>query len=236
MAEELVLKLSSGAIPAKQRTHNTNDINSEISYEYYSTMQEKIIRGLVLDCPYKLRYRDSNRIFFSAWDCKDICSVFYDVMAVIRVMTKLDFNINEIYREFEVDLNVADYVFYTGQIASSFVDITDFLENDPNKVSHSSQYIFSVFAESDNSVYAALIKKLKAEGYSRIRILQVWIRGEILYYVLADGTVLRPKGQRSLSSKEEQDLIKKIYKSTNNLYRSVEFDPPPEVSGRKKNG
>ncbi|MDR2259151.1 MAG: hypothetical protein LBE14_08410 [Treponema sp.] len=235
-AEDLVLKLASGSVPAKQRTNNTNDIKSEISYEYYSTKQEKFIRGVILDCPYKLRYRDNNRIFFSAWDCKDVCGVFYDVMAIIRVMTKLNFHINEVYREFEVDLNLEEYVFYTGQIAGSFVDIADFLSTNSNKVSYNSQYILSVFAESDNSVYAALIQKLKADGYSYIRILQVWIRGEILYYALADGAVLRSGRQRPLNSKEEQDLIRKIHKDTNKLSRPFEFNPPSGTSGNKKNG
>jgi hypothetical protein len=66
---------------------------------------------------------------------------------------------------------------------------------------------------------------MRADGYSDIRILQTWIRGEILYYAVADGVALRPKDQRSLSPKEEQDLIRKIYKAMNRLSPPLVFDP-----------
>jgi hypothetical protein len=223
VVENLFLKMASGAIPVEKQTNNTNDIHSRISYEYRSSKQEQSIRGVILDCPYKLRYRDSSRVFFSAWDCKDVCSVFYDVIAIIHVMTGMGLRINDVHREFEVDLNLEGYVFYTGQIAGSVVNITDYLNGLDERVSYNSQYILSVFNESDDSVYAALIERLKADGYAHIHILQVWIRGEILYYVIADGAILRPGSQRSLTSKEEEDLIRKIHKVTNNLSRPVGF-------------
>lgn len=220
--EGLILKLDSGVIPAKQKTNNTNDIHSEISYEYRSTKEGKTIHGALLDCWYRLRYRDNNRIFFSAWDCKDVCSVFYDVIVVIHMLTKQELRLRELHREFDVDLNLAGYVFFTGQIAGSFVNIADYLSGLDKNVSHNSQYILSVFKESDKSVYDALIEKLKADGYSQIRVLQLWIRGEILYYAIADGVVLRPERQRSLTYQEEQDLVRKIYKTVNELFRPVD--------------
>jgi hypothetical protein len=226
-AESLFLKMESGAVPLSKKTNNTNDIHSEISYEYHFTKQEKIIRGVMLDCPYKMRYRDRNRIFFSAWNCKDVCSVFYDALGIIHIIAKLDLNIETLHWEFDVDLNLETYVFYTGQVASSFVDIANYLSNAGDKVSYNSQYIFSIFTEAEESVYVPLLGKLKADGYSQIQILQVWIRGEILYYVLADGVILRPECQRSLTPKEEQDLIRKIYKSTNELSRFIEFEEGP---------
>jgi hypothetical protein len=222
-AESLFLLLESGAIPQSKSTNNTNDINSKISYEYCSTKEEKIIRGVILDCPYKMRYRDRNRIFFSAWNCKDVCSVFYDVVAIIHVIAKLDLNIAALHWDFDVDLNLETYVFYTGQVAGSFVDIVDYLNALDNKASYNSQYIFSIYKESEKSAYTPLLEKLKADNYTQIQILQLWIRGEILYYALADGVILRPEGQRSLTPKEEQDLIRKIYKTANDLSRSVEF-------------
>ncbi|MDR3124019.1 MAG: hypothetical protein LBU16_09615 [Treponema sp.] len=225
MAEELIQKMESGSLAVKKQTNNTNDIRSEISYEYRSAKQEKILSGAMLDCPYKLRYRDSNRIFFSAWGCKDVCSVFYDVIMVIHVMNRLDVRLNEVYEEFEVDLNVESYVFLAGPIAASFVDMSGFLDTAVQNISHNSQYILSTFQESNHGVYGALLEKLKAEGYSDIRILQAWIRGEILYYAVADGVILRPQYQRTLSPKEEEDLIRKIYKAMNSFSSTLVFDP-----------
>jgi hypothetical protein len=222
--EDLILKLDSGVIPAKQKTHNTNDIQSEVSYEYRSTKEGKTIHGAVLDCWYRLRYRDRNRVFFSAWDCKDVCSVFYDAIVLIHMLTKQKLHLRELYQEFEVDLNSEGYVFFTGQIAGSFVNMADYLSGLDTNVSHNSQYILAVYKDSDQSVYDALIEKLKADGYSQIRVLQIWIRGEILYYAIADGVVLRPGNQRSLTSKEEEDLIRKIHKTVNELSRLMESD------------
>jgi hypothetical protein len=225
MAEELILTMASGSVPVKQQTNNTNDIHSEISYEYRSTKEEKTIHGKILDCRYKLRYRGGKRIFFSAWDCKDVCSVFHDALVLIHAMCKLDLALQNAHMPFTVDLNQDGYVYLTGEIAISFVNMLAYLNNScgENKVGHNSQYIFFVFTEADHNEYAALIEKLKAGGYSQIQILQVWIRGEILYYVMADGAVLRPGPQRSLTSKEEKDIIRKIHKAANMLSRSVDF-------------
>jgi hypothetical protein len=65
-------------------------------------------------------------------------------------------------------------------------------KNGENRVSHNSQYILSLQEKPNKGEYAALFEPLKANGYSSIRFLQIWIRGEILYYVMADGLVLRP--------------------------------------------
>jgi hypothetical protein len=91
------------------------------------------------------------------------------------------------------------------------------------RVSHSSQYVFSLFDESNRGEYDALIDSLKTSGYSAIRILQIWIRGEILYYVMADGVVLRPEHQRAFTPKEEADLDRKIYKAVSDLYRPIDL-------------
>jgi hypothetical protein len=227
MAEYLFLKLSSGAISPREETNKTNDINSVISYEYRAAKEEKTLHGLMLNCRYRMRYRDSGHIFFSAWDCKDVCSVFYDVLVIIHFMNKLDLHLNDLYREFEADLNVDAYVFCTGQLTASFVEMIEYLNKSGGKrVSYNSQYILSVFDESNSGVYAALLEKLKAGGYSQVQILQVWIRGEILYYAAADGAILRPEHQRSPNPKEEQDLIRKIHKAANELSRPMEFNKP----------
>jgi hypothetical protein len=227
MAEAVFQKLASGSIASGKETNDTNDIQSVISYEYRSVNEEKIIHGLMLNCRYRMRYRDSKRIFFSAWDCKDACSVFYDVITIIHMMNKLDLKIEDIHREFEVDLNSKAYVFCTGETAQTFVKIIEYLAGpDGGKVSYNSQYILSVFDESGSGVYTDLLEKLKADGYSRIYILQIWVRGEILYYAMADGAMLRPEHQRSLTPKEEQDLIRKIHKAVNELSRFVDFNKP----------
>jgi hypothetical protein len=228
MAEDLILEIDSGVIPAKRRTTDTNDVHSEISYEYSSIKEEKTLRGLMLDCRYKMRYRNRNRIFFSAWDCKDVCSVFYDVISITRMMAKMDYKPHKVCLPFEVDLDVENYVFFTGQIARTFVDISDYLNHDGEKTSCNGQYTSTVFIEPECGVYAALIEKLKADGYSQVRVLQEWIRGEILYYAIADGMVLRPRNQRFLTTKEERDLIRKLYKTTNDLSRLVDFSKMSE--------
>jgi hypothetical protein len=224
MAEDLVFKIESGAMRAGKQTNNTNVIHSEMSYEFHSTKQEKIISGAVLDCPYKLRYRDSKRVFFSAWGCKDVCSVFYDLVAVIHVMNGLELYFNELYEPFAADLNLESWVFLSGRIAASFVEMSGYLDAATGNISYSSQYVLSNFEESRPGVYGALLEKLKAEGCSGARILQIWMRGEILYYAVADGVTMRPPGQRSLSAKEEQDLIRKVYKAMNPLARPLVFD------------
>jgi hypothetical protein len=227
IAKAVFQKLASGSISSREETNQTNDIHSVISYEYRSTKGEKIIHGLMLGCRYRLRYRDNRRVFFSAWDCKDVCSLFYDLLTIIHVMNKLDLKFIDIHREFEVDLNSKEYVFCTGEIALSFVKIIEYLATpDGGKLSYNSQYILSIFDESGGGTYTGLLEKLKADGYSRIHILQIWIRGEILYYAMADGAMLRPEHQRSLTSKEEQDLIRKIHKAANKLSRPVDFNKP----------
>jgi hypothetical protein len=66
------------------------------------------------------RYVNPNRIFFSAWDCKDVCSVFYDMIGIIHVLTKRDLHIYDLYLSFDVDLRTEAYVFLTGDTAGSF--------------------------------------------------------------------------------------------------------------------
>jgi hypothetical protein len=222
IADELIQKLSAGDMPPKGRNDEALAIQ-QLSYEYYSGKQEKIVQGIMLGCPYKLRYRNSERIFFSAWDCKDVCSIFYDMVAIIHVMTKQNMHIVKLYRPFDVDLHTETYTFLTGNTAGAFVDIADHLCKEVYKISYNSQYILSVFDESDKCGYEALIQRLKTEDYSKIRILQVWIRGEILYYAIADGVVLRSSRQRVLSAREEEDLLRKIYKAVNDRFRPVDL-------------
>jgi hypothetical protein len=226
IADDLIQKLSAGEIPP-QKQHKESLAIQQFSYEYYSGSQEKIIRGIMLGCAYKLRYRDSKRIFFSAWNCKDVCSVFYDMAAIICVMTKQDVNTVELYRPFDVDLHTETYVFLSGDTARAFTLIADHLCKEVHKLSYNSQYILSVFDETDECGYDTLIRQLQAEGYAKIQVLQVWIRGEILYYGIVDGAVLRPSGQRVLSSKEEEDLLRKIHKAINDRFRPVDFEASP---------
>jgi hypothetical protein len=225
IAGELIQKLSAGDIPPKSR-NNESLAMQQLSYEYYTVKQEKIVRGIMPGgVSYKLRYKDSNRIFFSAWDCKDACGIFYNMMAVIYGMTKQDIHIFELYRPFDVDVHTGTYVFLTGDIAAAFVRMADHLcKEEVHKVSYSSQYILSVFDHTDECKYDALIQQLKTEGSAKIQILQAWIRGEILYYTIVDGAVMRPPNQRLLSSKEEEDLIRKIDKVVNNRFRSVDLN------------
>jgi hypothetical protein len=223
LAEELIQKFVSGVFPTQKKTNNTNSIHSEISYEYSFTKNEKVVRGMMLDCPYKLRYRDSGRVYFSAWDCFDVSSVFYDVYAVIYGMYGIDFNIKQKHMAFEVDLNTKDYTFCTGPTAVSITDMTRFLTDTGGHDSISSQYLFSVFGEASGGIYAPLIENMKESGYSEIHILQIWIRGEIFYYVTADGAVLRSGSQRALTGKEERDVNRKIYKATNSQSSVIDF-------------
>jgi hypothetical protein len=178
-----------------------------------------------------MRYRTRDRIFFSAWDCKDVCSVFYDVISITRMMAKMDYKPHKVCLPFEVDLDAENYVFFTGQIARTFVEISDYLNHDGEKTSCNGQYISTVFMEPKCGIYDALIEKLKADGYSQIKVLQEWIRGEVLYYAIADGLVMRPKNQRFLTVKEEGDLIRKLYKTTNDLSRLVDFSKMKDDPG-----
>jgi hypothetical protein len=219
LAENLIQKLSAGNIPAKGR----NDKHA-VNYDYCSGKKEKIVRGMILGCQYKLRYRDSDHIFFSAWDCTDVCGFFYDVVGIIHVLTKQgELRVFELFHPFEVDLRTETYVFLATEVAASLISIVDFLIKRSNKVFYNSQYILSIFDEADRCSYDTLIQSFKAEGYSMIQILQVWIRGEILYYAIVDGTVQRPQRQRILNSREEEDLIRKTYKTVNNKFRRIDL-------------
>jgi hypothetical protein len=233
MAENLILKLASGEYPPKKLTTQTNSLHHEISYEYRFNKPEKIIRGAVLNCRYRLRYLDGNRIFFSAWDCKDVCSVFYDMLLLIYVMNKGDVSFPRNRDSFVPDLHTEAYVFCTDQIAVSLAKMADYLHTLPHEVSHNSQYLFSLFEEQREGEYGALIDLLKTNGYSTIRIMEIWIRGEILYYVAADGVILRPGYQRTLTFKEEEDINRKIYKGLNDRFKFVDFVKPEIFSGNK---
>jgi hypothetical protein len=220
--DELIQKLNNEEIPAQGRYIGEHDMD-QISYEYHSRQGEKIIHGSLLGCPYKLRFVNRNRIFFSAWDSKDVCSIFYDMIAIIHLLTKHDLHVVDLCLPFDVDLHTEAYVFLTGEIAGSFVLIADQLCREVHKIIYNSQYILSVYDDSDDCRYNALIQQLKTEGYSKIQILQVWIRGEILYYAAADGVVLRSRAQRILTHKEEEDLVRKITKSVNDQFRHVKL-------------
>jgi hypothetical protein len=224
MVEELLQKIESGEFSDKWLTNETNALRHEISYVYRSDRQEKTLHGAILNCRYRLRRRDGNRIFFSAWDCKDVCSVFYDMLALICVMNKGDVFYANNHDPFDPDLHTDRYIFCTGQLAVSFAKMTEYLHHEvKGRMSLSSQYIFSLFEESNRGEYGALIDSLITDGYSAIRILQIWIRGEILYYVTADGVVLRPEHQRALTPKEEADLDRKIHKAISDLYRPIDL-------------
>jgi hypothetical protein len=218
----LIQKLSAGEIPARDQHTELLDIQ-KISYEYSSGKQEKSIRGIILGCPYKLRYKDKERVFFSAWDSKDVCSIFYDKVVIILAMSGQTMHFSRMYLPFDVDLHTESYVFFAGGAAGSFVAIADHIANMTHKISYSSQYVLSVFDESDDCEYNVVIQKLKTDGYSKVRILRLWIRGEILYYAIVDGAVLRPEQQRALTAKEEEDIIRKVYKAVNNKFRHVDL-------------
>jgi hypothetical protein len=223
VAGELVGRLVSGEFPPHKLTTQTNDLNYEISYEFCPDKQEKIVRGLILNCHYKLRYRDANRIFFSAWDCKDVCAVFYDMIMLLYAMNQTETRLLEKQLPFVPDLHTEQYVFCTDQYAVSFTDMADFFLETSERTSYNSQYILSLFKESDEGGYGALFEAFKATGYSSVRIFQIWIRSEILYYVLADGVVLRPEHQRFLTPKEEADVMRKIHKSVNDRFKSIDL-------------
>jgi hypothetical protein len=213
LAGEIMQKFEMGIIVPSKDTRAHNSIRSRVCYQYRPAKNGKLLYGVMMDCPFKLRYRGGNRVFFSAWNCRDVCGLFYDVVLLIYVMAGLQDDmrlIDRMHDDFEVDLNVDRYVFYTGEIAGMYVKLADKLSPYPGKIANSSQYTISLYDEQSYGAYEWLIKKIKADGYSLVRILQLWIRGEILYYVMADGTILRPENQRKLSPREEEDLIRKI--------------------------
>jgi hypothetical protein len=224
LVEELFQKLASGEFAGERLTNKTNALRHEISYAYHANQQEKILHGAILNCRYRLRRRDRNRVFFSAGDCNDVCSVFYDMLALIYVMNQGDVFFANNHDPFDVDLHTERYIFCTGQLAVSFAKMADYLHFDvKGRVSLSSQYVFSLFEESNRGGYGALIDSLKTGGYSSIRILQIWIRGEILYYVTADGAALRPEHQRALTPKEEADIDRKICKAVTNRLHHIDL-------------
>jgi hypothetical protein len=220
IAEGLIRKINDGNIPAKGQVTGIN-----MGYECFFDKQEKIIHGFVSGCPYRLRYRDSNRVFFSAWHCKDVCAVFYDMVALIHSLSYADLRISELFRPFDVDLNTERYVFFSTDTAVSFAPIADRICGMPFKMLHGSQYVFSVFDDSDDCKYSELIQRYKAEGYSKVQILQIWIRGEVLCYALVDGAILRPERQRTLTAKEEADLARKMQKELNDKFRRIDLAP-----------
>ncbi|MDR0378582.1 MAG: hypothetical protein LBI62_01300 [Candidatus Accumulibacter sp.] len=231
IAGELIRRLDEGIIPDKGWNAGAGGIFC-VSYEYHPDKQQKIVRGIMLGCPYKLRYKDDAHVFFSAWDCKDVCSIFYDMVVLIGIIGKDDFDFDNLHWHFAVDMHTESYVFSTGELAGWIVRLADYinkealLKENTKKVHRSSQYVISVFDEPDKCAYSALMERLKAEAYSMVRILELWIRGEILYYVIADGVVLRPQYQRRLTPKEEADVIRKAYKIVNDRFRLMEVDEP----------
>jgi hypothetical protein len=208
ITERLIRKLSTGDIPAKAQYSKIH-----LNYEYRCGKNEKVIRGSILDCRYKLRYRDIDHIYFSAWDCTDVCGIFYDAIGIIYMLTEKKEHFIDFYDPFDVDLRTERYVFFGIEAAASFVSIADHIVKNSKKIYNSGQYVLSAFDELDKSKYDALIQKFKTEGYSKIQILQIWIRGEIRFYAIVDDMVLRPEHQRTLNFKEEKDLIRKIGKS-----------------------
>jgi hypothetical protein len=216
LAEEIMRKFEAGLIVPSKDTRAHNSIRSRVCYQYRPAKNGQLLYGVMMDCPFKLRYRGSNRVFFSAWNCTDVCGLFYDVVFLIYVMAGLQDDmrvIDRMHDDFEVDLNVDSYVFYTGEIAGMYAELADKLSPFPGKIANGSQYTMSLYDEQNFGVYEDLIKKIKDDGYSSVRVLQLWVRGEILYYAIADGTMLRPEKQRKLSPREEEDLIRKIYKT-----------------------
>ncbi|MDR1148563.1 MAG: hypothetical protein LBK66_08020 [Spirochaetaceae bacterium] len=195
----------------------------EISYEYHSGRQDKFISGIMLGCPYKLRYRDKQRIFFSAWNAKDVCSLFYDMVMMTHLMAQKLITIDDHYLPFEVDLNTETYVFFTGEIAKWLVYFGAKVRKDEPKAVQESQYILRVFDEPDTGVYGGLIERLKAENYDDVYVVQIWIRGEICYFAIADGSILRPGNQRLFTGKEEADLIRKLNKFVNDRHNPLDL-------------
>jgi hypothetical protein len=222
IAEGFIRDINAGTIPAKGQTTGIN-----LSYECLSNKQEKIIRGIIMGCYCRLRYKDSNHIFFSAWDCRDVCGIFYDMVGIIYSLTTGNLRMSELFKPFDVDLLTERYVFFATEVAASFVPFVDHIRGMPHKTLHSSQYIFTVFDELDDCRYNDLIRRFKTEGYSKIQILHIWIRGEIVYYVIADGAVLRPERQRVLSPQEEADFIRRIHKDLNNKFQKVKAEMHP---------
>jgi hypothetical protein len=195
----------------------------EISYEYHSGRQDKFVSGIMLGCPYKLRYRDRQRIFFSAWNVKDVCSIFYDMVMMTYAMAKKEIYLDDYCLPFDVDLNTETYVFFTGEIAKWLVYAGTKLKPEKSRTVHESQYILRVFDEPDTGAYGGLIERLKAENYDDVYVLQIWIRGEVHYFAIADGSVLRPENQQIFTGKEEADLTRRLNKFVNDRYNPIDL-------------
>jgi hypothetical protein len=222
IAGTFIQEFVTGELPPRCSNPTSGGIY-EISYEYHSGKQDKFVSGIMLGCPYKLRYRDRQRVFFSAWNVKDVCSVFYDMVMMTYVMAKNEIDLDDYYLPFEVDLNTETYVFFTGEIAKWLVYSGTKLKTDESRAVHESQYIVRVFDEPDTGAYGGLIERLKAENYDDVYVLQIWIRGEIHYFAIADGSMLRPENQRLFTGKEEADLIRRLNKFVNDRYNPIDL-------------
>jgi hypothetical protein len=223
LAGDLIRDMDESAAPSSKQCEEALAVNQILTYEYSVLKGEKVLNGIILGSQYRLRYRDGNRIFFSTWNCTDACGLFYDVVMIVRSLANIQSNIEEIYKPFEVDLNVERYVFMTGAQAASISDISPCIRKFPRKRCYSSQYIIAVFDKGDNSLFEDLISKVEADDHSEVCVLQLWIRGEVLYYVLADGMVLRSEHQRSLTIREEDDIIRKTDKTVNDRFQHIKF-------------
>jgi hypothetical protein len=151
MAEDFFQRFASGEFHARRSTDKMNDIYNEISYEYRSTKEEQTVHGAIMGCHFKLRYRNRDRIFFSAWDCMDVCSVFYDMIAIIYTINMGDPIFSDTHDPFDLDLRPERYVFCTGESAVSFANMAEHLHSKKEKITSSSQYVLSIFEESNGS-------------------------------------------------------------------------------------
>lgn len=227
IAHEFVQRFITGELPSIGKNPGSGGIY-HISYEFYSCKNYKVIRGMMLGCPYRMKYRDSQHIFFSVWNTNDVCGIFYDMVETVSALNKINKCIIDHFQPFEVDLRTKSYVFFSGDVALSLARYARHIHNDNHRLSYSSQYIFSVFHEAAAGIYGPLIEQLKAENYSNVYILQIWIRGEILYFgIVDDGGVLRPENQRGFTEKEEKDIIRKSYKIVRNRFHHIDLDALP---------
>jgi hypothetical protein len=222
IAHDLIKKFAAGKLPPKGQNPASGGIY-ELSYEYHPGKQDKSVSGIMLSCPYKLIYRDKRRIFFSAWNVKDVCSLFYDMVMWAHFMSKKIINIDDYHRPFEVDLDTETYVFFTGEAAKWITLFGKKMRNKEPKAIHESQYVLRIFDRPKADVYDGLIERLKAENYTDVYVIQVWIRGEVLYFALADGAMLRSGKQRPFTHKEEADLVRKLNKFVNDRHDPVDF-------------
>jgi hypothetical protein len=222
IAYDFIETLAAGELPPRGRNTTAARGLSEISYEYRIDKQDKIVSGIMADCAYKLRYRDRQRIFFSSWDVKDVCSIFYGMVMWANIMSERIVNMDDYYLPFEVDLNTETYVFFTGEAAKWIARFGEKMRNKEPWAIHESQYVLRIFDSPRSDVYDDLIERLKAE-YDEVYVIQVWIRGEVLYFALADGAMLRSEKQRFFTAKEEADLARKLEKFVNDRHDPVDL-------------